>query len=331
MPRRSVFFAVLLAAAATFAEDRGASGRDGACADPLHRQFDFWVGNFDVFSKVGNFVATNLISKNLDGCVVEEHWVPLSGARGRSLSAYDVRDGHWHQTWVAEDGRPFRMTGGLRDDGVMSMRGERHPWFGRDLVWIDAFTWAQIDDKAVVQAFTFDIPSSKLHLEGALTYRPDSAPPAIAAAGTDNCSAGDASDTRRLDFTLGRFSVRTAAGKHLGNSEIALDPTLSGCLLEESFEGQGLHATGWLYYDPVEDRFYRTVLDDHGGRTEVFGQFAVDGSLVLQGPFPQDGAPNGLLRVTLRQASANEIDETIEVSRDGQTFPDRSDLVYARK
>jgi hypothetical protein len=326
MPCRSVFFALFLAGAAALAEDRS------PCDTPQHRQFDFWVGDFQVFGKTSAFAATNRITTNLAGCAVEEHWTPLKGPRGRSLSTFDARDGHWHQTWVAEDGRPFRMTGGLGADGVMSMRGERHPWFGRDLVWIDAFTWTALDPSTVVQAFTLDIPSFNVHQAGALTYRASDALPAIASSGTDVCNTGDASDTRRLDFTLGRWKVRTAAGEHVGESRIALDPALSGCLLEETFQGRGSRATGWLYYDPVEDRFYRTVLDDAGGRSEVFGQFDASGSLVLQGPFPSADAPNAALRVTLRQAAPGRIAESTELSLDGNAIWSLvHDLVYERQ
>ena len=294
-----------------------------ACASAAHRQFDFWVGDWLVYSKAGVHIADSSITLGLDGCVVLEHWLPLGGTRGRSLNAWDEATGQWHQTWVADappPSYPTRMAGGLRTDGVMAMSGVRRPWYAPEnpfYFWRDAFTWTPGSDGSVVQAFTLDIDNFNVHQAGALTYKPAGELPAIPLTGTQKCISGVMSDTRRLDFTLGTWTV-TSGDVQIGTTTIVLDPTLSQCLIEESFSGkQDYRATGWLIYDPVEDRFYRTIADNAGNWSQIGGQFAPDGALVLQGPAPLPGAPDALLRVTWKALSADRQVQLWETSRDG--------------
>jgi hypothetical protein len=173
--------------------------RTSACASAPHRQFDFWVGDWKVNNKAGVFVATNRVTTDLDGCAVEEHWAPFSSPRGRSLNSYDAADGQWHQTWVTSAGRPIRMHGGLRPDGLMAMSGVRvrpPPFFP----WVDAYTWTPVSRDQVIQAFTFDIFEVGFHLENALTYNRASELPAIDPPGSNACETGQESgETRLLD------------------------------------------------------------------------------------------------------------------------------------
>src|SRR6478672_389646 len=52
------------------------------CTGASYRQFDFWVGRWDVFSGE-NLVGTNDVKSRVDGCVVEENWTSASFGRGR--------------------------------------------------------------------------------------------------------------------------------------------------------------------------------------------------------------------------------------------------------
>ena len=115
----------------------------------------------------------------------------------------------------------------------------------------------------------------------------------------------------------------------MGKSEIALDPTLSSCLLEEHFKGEEHdRATGWLYYDAVEDRFYRMLVDNRGRRVEVGGNFDTSGALVLVGPSP-DGPVT--TRLTLRANGPDELHLTWARSADGGTsWKNERELVYRR-
>src|SRR5688572_30805518 len=82
------------------------------CDLPEHGQFDFWVGEWDVDGKNGP-AGESSITSSLDGCVVREEWRGRSGYSGSSLNFYDRATGRWHQTWIATDGNPLFLEGGL--------------------------------------------------------------------------------------------------------------------------------------------------------------------------------------------------------------------------
>ena len=106
------------------------------CNDPVHRQFDFWIGEWDVVpnpataqtSPPGAAVgatkpASNVITRAHNGCVLIENWNPGSGQTGQSFNIYDRASGRWHQTWVDAGGGLHQYWGGLRD-GNMVFHGD---------------------------------------------------------------------------------------------------------------------------------------------------------------------------------------------------------------
>ena len=314
------------------------------CAAGASRQFDLWVGDWIVPNPNGGDPnATNSVTVDLDGCAVLEHWTPRPSAqnplapRGRSLNAYDAETGQWHQTWIPEGsfpagGVPFRMAGGLRADGVMAMEGTRFFWANGE-PWIDRYTWTKVDDDHVVQAFTFERPWRGVKQSGAVPYTRAATLPVFASPGNHtNCRAGGISgETRALDFTVGRWTVRAENGLALGESEIAVDPTLSGCLIEERFTGaKGYRAIGWLYYDPIENRYYRSYVDSEGEWMELRGAPVVN-PLVLEGSEAVDGAPDAMVRLTWTPESPDRLRQRWEVSTDtGATWRTMHVLVFER-
>lgn len=92
-----------------------------ACTGPEHRQFDFWVGEWNV-TQTGSekLVASSLIEKLYGGCAVRENWMPLKGSAGGSLNNY--HEGKWRQTWVDSSNSRVEFMGGLVD-GKMVLTG----------------------------------------------------------------------------------------------------------------------------------------------------------------------------------------------------------------
>jgi hypothetical protein len=86
------------------------------------RDFDFWVGQWDVLGPQGRHVGTNSVTELLDGKAVAEHWHGAGGVEGHSLNAYDASAGRWHQTWVDSSGGVLLLNGGLVD-GAMVLEG----------------------------------------------------------------------------------------------------------------------------------------------------------------------------------------------------------------
>jgi hypothetical protein len=93
------------------------------CDEPQRREFDFWLGEWDVHDPDGNLAGRNRIVALFDGCGLREAWEGASGFRGTSLNAWSPQTGRWHQTWMDSSGLLLRLDGGLQD-GVMVLEGE---------------------------------------------------------------------------------------------------------------------------------------------------------------------------------------------------------------
>jgi hypothetical protein len=92
------------------------------CDGSEFRQFDFWIGNWDVTAR-GQQAGTNLVTLEEDGCVVHEHWKGSRGGTGQSFNFYDRGDRKWHQVWIANDGSALFLTGGLVGN-TLTLEGE---------------------------------------------------------------------------------------------------------------------------------------------------------------------------------------------------------------
>ncbi|HKP34594.1 MAG TPA: hypothetical protein VJT70_07430 [Sphingomicrobium sp.] len=83
------------------------------CAAPEHRQFDFWVGRWDVYpTGKDKLVAHSLIESVYNGCGVRENWMPLSNQPGGSLNIYVPEQKRWEQFWIDSQGSRAIFTGG---------------------------------------------------------------------------------------------------------------------------------------------------------------------------------------------------------------------------
>ena len=96
-----------------------------ACKAPAHRQFDFWIGRWDVFQPDGKQAGENVIEAILGGCVLRETWQGRGGFSGTSLNTYDAADQRWHQTWIDNQGGRLELAGAL--EGAAMVLGSTGP------------------------------------------------------------------------------------------------------------------------------------------------------------------------------------------------------------
>jgi len=99
------------------------SAAGSKCDEPAHRQFDFWLGEWQVHTPDGKLAGTNRIDREYNGCVLHERYSTGRGYSGESLNVYDLARKVWHQTWVDTDGTLLVLEGGLRD-GKMVLEGQ---------------------------------------------------------------------------------------------------------------------------------------------------------------------------------------------------------------
>ena len=70
------------------------------CSSAEHRQFDFWIGDWQVTTRDGKVAGHNRITSEYGGCVIHERYSTDRGYSGESLNVYDATRKVWHQTWV---------------------------------------------------------------------------------------------------------------------------------------------------------------------------------------------------------------------------------------
>ncbi len=90
------------------------------CPGPEYHLFDFWIGDWDVFSG-GAKAGENSIKPILDGCVLQETWTGSAGGKGTSLNYYNPSTHKWNQYWVWQNGRPLGVMEGEFKDGQMTL------------------------------------------------------------------------------------------------------------------------------------------------------------------------------------------------------------------
>lgn len=122
----------------------GASAGAAPCSAPEYRQFDFWMGSWNVTTPDGKPAGTNRIEPILGGCALQERWTGAKGGQGTSLNFYDANGGVWHQVWIDGQGNPLFLRGGLKD-GAMVLESDG-PGPHRDRV-----TWTPKPDGSVRQ------------------------------------------------------------------------------------------------------------------------------------------------------------------------------------
>jgi hypothetical protein len=71
-------------------------------AAPEFRQFDFWIGEWDVKTPQGQPAGSSSVQLILGDCTIFENWTAGAGGQGKSFNIFDKTDGKWHQSWVSD-------------------------------------------------------------------------------------------------------------------------------------------------------------------------------------------------------------------------------------
>ena len=121
-----------------------------ACSSASHRQFDFWIGDWDVKRADGRLAGRNIITREHGGCVIHERYTGANGYSGASLNMYDASRKRWHQTWVDNGGLLLDLNGEFRN-GQMVLKGESIDSAGKTI--LGRITWTPRADGTVRQVW----------------------------------------------------------------------------------------------------------------------------------------------------------------------------------
>lgn len=132
---------LLLAGAALAQQPQGPP----PCTAPEYRQFDFWLGDWNVESPANpGRVSRNRITRTNGGCTLLEQYTTPSGYEGSSLNFYDASRKLWHQTWIDNQGGALYIEGGLQGTSmVLSSTGDAQN--------VQRITWTPLEDGRVRQ------------------------------------------------------------------------------------------------------------------------------------------------------------------------------------
>ncbi|XOV91701.1 MAG: hypothetical protein ACFHWX_15995 [Bacteroidota bacterium] len=111
-----------------------------ACCSETHKQFDFWIGEWNVYDTLGNQVGENTIEKLVADCVLSENWRGASGGVGRSYNYFNPTDSTWNQVWIDGSGSNLVLKGTLVEGSMVLqselLPGKRVDWYRNRISWI---------------------------------------------------------------------------------------------------------------------------------------------------------------------------------------------------
>ncbi len=149
---RMVLIAACLTSSVAAAQQPSASDTAVAerCQGPEYREFDFWLGAWEVRDSTGKVLGHNEIRPVSGQCALLENWRGAGGGRGVSINTYDTERSKWTQRWVGS-GATLWLEGGLQQ-GEMVLTGTELRTTPRGKV-LDRITWTPLPDGRVRQSW----------------------------------------------------------------------------------------------------------------------------------------------------------------------------------
>ena len=110
----AVLFFIISALSEAQAQSYDCMGSD------THRQFDFWLGQWQVTDADGTTVyGENEITLSERGCALREQWRSSRGGTGSSINYFNPVDGLWHQHWVDSGASIIHISGGMKGNSMV--------------------------------------------------------------------------------------------------------------------------------------------------------------------------------------------------------------------
>lgn len=137
------------------------------CTAAEYRQFDFWIGEWEVKDHKDTVVGKNHIHPILNGCALSENWTSARGNKGVSYNFFDQAEKKWHQTWVDQGGNPLYLDGKFVD-GKMTLSGVCPDKEGKPV--IHQITWTLLEDGRVKQHWQTSTDNKKTWADAFVGY-----------------------------------------------------------------------------------------------------------------------------------------------------------------
>ena len=178
-PRSQHPLLAIVLAVATSVGARAAESPVAPCDTPQHHQFDFWVGDWQVFdAKTNRLVGFDRVEKHSHGCIVQQNLTMLTDLYRRPGADYRLAgigvnrfDGEsWLEMWADNQWGAIVLRG-MPEGGKAMVLETITPSRNRDL----RLEWEKRPDGSVraLQYVATPAGSGKWELYGDLIYKPN--------------------------------------------------------------------------------------------------------------------------------------------------------------
>jgi hypothetical protein len=102
---KKILFACILSIVSIIVYAQKPLPKSPCVTNPVYRQFDFWIGEWEAFATNGKKGGDSKISLILDSCIILEEWISTQGNyAGKSYNTFNATTGKWQQYWVDNQG-----------------------------------------------------------------------------------------------------------------------------------------------------------------------------------------------------------------------------------
>lgn len=307
---------VLLAGLVNLTSRTIAQSEDRAAAAlPLEaRQFDFWLGDWDIFIGSTRTIGDIKSFGVGGGIAILENY---AAGFGTSVSVYSVKEQKWYQTWYDQDQLLIEASGRFENDRMVLVGQDLRTNTGAKLT--GRLSWFNIT--ANDYRFTYELSSdggqtwqsnfASHHVRPATVAAQSSAPSGLSPAALP-------SGFRQFDFLKGEWEVMTEDCPEPGSGIVTLFGAGGGFAVLEDFKcGDNYRGSSVSFYSTLTGSWRYYWLDTEGLLLELTGNRQGD-DMVFTGEFNDPVSGQLLLaRVTYSKVSQSEVGRKFEVSDDG--------------
>ncbi len=296
-------------------------GEAEAALPPEARQFDFWLGNWNLAIGSGSS-KSQITSFGVGGGIATLE--NFSNGLGTSVSIYDTREQKWYQTWFDQDQLLIEVSGEFQNGRMVLTGQETRTTTGVKMSGRES--WFNITDNQWDFLYEVSANGGQTWQQNFLAHgrRADSL---VSARTLSSSSQGGGQNVitisslpkkfRQFDFLKGEWEVEDPDCA----SQASVTGTLFGAgggfaMLEDFRCGDDYRGTSVSFYDTRAGMWRYMWLDTEGLLLELKGN-EEDNDMVFQGEFddPQTGLTM-LGRVTYDSISQSAADRKFEVSED---------------
>jgi len=130
----------------------------------------------------------------------------------------------------------------------------------------------------------------------------------------DSAGCSTNSESRKLDFWLGDWSVTYAGAPDPSSSKVSLE--LGRCVVMEKWGGGKGHQGINLFAYSADDQHWHGMFADNEGRVHVFEGKAMDGRVEFLGSSRGANGETDLNRIRVVRVGPDEVEQTWEKSAD---------------